>query len=129
MNSLNIESTTHGSTIIDIQDGEAGALLLKFKGNIDQSNPGEFMDPLLDQVHDRVLANRVPSVIADFTDLQFCNSSGIKALINWVMKQMEMPPDSRYPVKFLYSKKVTWQQTSLKAITFLARGIVTAEPV
>ena len=65
-----------------------------------------------------------------FTDLQFCNSSGIKALINWVMKQMEMgPADQPYPVKFLYSKKVTWQQTSLKAITFLARGIVTAEPV
>ena len=129
MNSLNIESTTHGSTTIDIQDGAEGTLVLKFKGNIDQSNPGEFMDPLLDQVHDRVLANKTPSVVADFTDLQFCNSSGIKALINWVMKQMEMPADSRYPVKFLYSKKVTWQQTSLKAITFLARGIVTADPV
>jgi len=50
-------------------------------------------------------------------------------LINWVMKQMEMPADSPLPRQFLYSKKVTWQQTSLKAITFLARGIVTADPV
>jgi len=55
-----------------------GTLVLKFKGNIDQSNPGEFMDPLLDQVHDRVLANKTPSVVADFTDLQFCNSSASK---------------------------------------------------
>ena len=129
MNSVNLEPATNGSTTIDILDGPDGALLLKFKGNIDQANPGEFMDPLLDQVHERVLANKVPTVLADFTDLQFCNSSGIKALINWVMKQMEMSPESRYPVKFLYSKKVTWQQTSLKAITFLARGIVTADAV
>lgn len=129
MNSLNLEATTNGSTTIDVLDGPEGALLLKFKGNIDQANPGDFMDPMLDRVHERVLSNKVPSVIADFTELQFCNSSGIKALINWVMKQMEMAPDSRYPVKFLYSKKVTWQQTSLKAITFLARGIVTADAV
>jgi anti-anti-sigma regulatory factor len=89
MNSQNLEATTNGSTTIDVLDGPEGALLLKFKGSIDQTNPGEFMDPMLDRVHERVLANKVPHVIADFTELQFCNSSGIKALINWVMKQMD----------------------------------------
>lgn len=129
MNRLNLAPVQNGATTIAFGDGPEGELLLTFKGNIDHADPGEFLDPAFDQVHEQVLAAGIPAVVADFTALQFCNSSGIKALINWVMKQMEMAPEHRYPVKFIYSKKVTWQQTSLKAITFLARGIVTAEAV
>ena len=80
-------------------------------------------------MHDACLAARVPQVSADFTELKFCNSSGIKAIINWAMLQMDVAPEDRYPLQFVYSKKITWQQTSLKAITLLARGIVTAQAV
>lgn len=123
------QATPIGSATLDVQEGAEGALVLTFKGNIDLADPGEVMDPLLNDLHEHVLQNGIPLVVADFTQLQFCNSSGIKALITWVMRQMELPVDSRYPVKFLYTKSVTWQQTSLKAITLLAKGVVTAEAV
>jgi hypothetical protein len=114
---------------IEQSESPEGGLLIKFTGTIDHPNPGEFMDPLLEKVHTDALAQQASEVVADFSELGFLNSSGIKSLIKWVMKQMELSADQRYPIKFLYSTKVTWQQTSLKAITVMARGLVTIQPV
>jgi hypothetical protein len=129
MNRLNIASYSTEKTAIKVMDGRDGGLVLKFSGTIDHVNPGEFIDPLLDQVHSQVMEKRIPQVEADFTELGFLNSSGIKSLIKWVMKQTTLSEDRRYPIRFVYSSKVTWQQTSLKAITHLAKGTVVADPV
>ena len=114
-------------TAIDLREGKNGGLVLKFSGAIDHPNPGEFLDPILEKLHDQVLEKKIPKVDADFTNLSFLNSSGIKSLIKWIMKQVELPKERRYPINMIYSGKVTWQQTSLRAITYLAKDIVTIE--
>jgi hypothetical protein len=114
-------------TTIDMLEGKNGGIVVKFSGTIDHANPGEFLDPILDKVHSQVLEKKIPKVDADFTGLSFLNSSGIKSLIKWVMKQVELPKERRYPINLVYSNKVTWQQTSLRAITYLAKDIVTVE--
>lgn len=124
---VNIEPYATDKTTIKVVDGEDGGVVLKFVGTIDHMNPGEFLDPFLDNVHTQVIAHSVPKVEADFTELGFLNSSGIKSLLKWIMKQMELAEDKRYPIKILYSRKITWQQTSLKAITYLSKGSVIAE--
>jgi hypothetical protein len=113
---------------VELKETPQDGLLLRFQGAIEQANPGAFLDPLLEQVHQE--AQRLGlAVTADFTGLGFLNSSGIKSLIKWVMKQMCLPEGARYGIKFLYARHVTWQATSLTAITHLARGSVIAEPV
>ncbi|MBO9542732.1 hypothetical protein J7643_19260 [bacterium] len=124
---VNIEPYATDKTSIKVVDGEDGGVVLKFAGTIDHMNPGEFLDPFLENVHTQVIEHSIPKVEADFTELGFLNSSGIKSLLKWIMKQMELAEDKRYPIKILYSRKITWQQTSLKAITYLSKGSVVAE--
>lgn len=114
---------------IELTETPERGLLLRFRGTIEQANPGEFLDPLLDKIHQAALDRKDTLVTADFTEFGFLNSSGIKSLIKWVMKQMYLSDESRYGIKFLYSSQVTWQATSLRAITNLSRGTVVAEPV
>jgi len=106
-----------------------GGMIIRFSGNIDDPNPGLILDPALDQIHREIVANGLPEVAADFTALEFLNSSGIKSLIKWIMRQTELPEDRQYRIRFLYSNRVTWQQTSLKALTYLAPRTVVAVPV
>ena len=113
---------------IAVEDGEA-LMTIKFKGKIDDADPGVFMDPTLEEIHGQIVANGLKEVNADFTDLGFLNSSGIKSLIKWIMRQTELADEQKYKINFLYSSRVTWQQTSLKALTYLAPKTVVALPV
>lgn len=110
-------------------DEREGGMVIKFKGNIDDANPGAFLDPALEDIHQQVLAHKLGEVDADFTELAFLNSSGIKSLIKWIMRQTELPESQKYAIRFLYSSRITWQQTSLKALTYLAPKTVVAVPV
>lgn len=129
MSASTLDSFTAENATIDVAVGADQALRLKFSGTIDQPNPGVFLDPFLEKVHAQALGTPGAEVTADFTALSFLNSCGIKSLIKWIMKQTELPEEKRYPIKLLYSRQVTWQQTTLKALTYLAKGVVTVEPV
>jgi hypothetical protein len=124
-----LQSKIPAELAIELVEAPDDELVLRFRGTIEQANPGEFLDPLLDRIHQEALRRGGARVTADFTELGFLNSSGIKSLIKWVMKQMYLGEDTRYGIRFLYSSRITWQVTSLKAITNLSRGTVLAEPV
>ncbi len=131
MNRLKIETFTQDAFMIRVVDGSEGTVVVKFSGTLEHPSPGEFLDPILLTVHERAVACRLDHVDADFSGLDFLNSSGIKSLIKWVMKAVEAsrPGQDCYRLRLLYSSKVTWQQASLKAITFLTKGQVVAEPL
>ena len=74
---------------IGVEDGEA-VMTIRFKGKIDDADPGIFMDPALEEIHQQIVANGLREVSADFTELSFLNSSGIKSLIKWIMRQTEL---------------------------------------
>ncbi len=101
-----------------------GTVDLVFTGSIEHPNPGVYLDPLLADLHTRLLAQHAVALRVDFTGLAFLNSSGIKALIKWVMRVSDLAPDARYSVQFTYTSDITWQYASLKAITLLSRGAV-----
>jgi hypothetical protein len=110
---------------IHVEEREGG-MLIRFAGTIDDADPSVFLDPTLDQIHHQILANTLSEVDADFTGMTMLNSSGIKCLIKWIARQTALPDDQQYRVRFLYSSRVTWQQTSLKALTYLAPTTVVA---
>lgn len=113
---------------ITVEERDSG-MVIRLKGNIDVADPGPLMDPVLSDIHEQILANGLKEVDADFTELAFLNSSGIKCLIKWIMRQTEVPEAQKYKIRFIYSNRVTWQQTSLKALTYLAPQTVVAVPV
>ncbi|MEB3284342.1 MAG: hypothetical protein VKN33_03535 [Candidatus Sericytochromatia bacterium] len=118
----------HGDKAQIIVRDENSPVTVAFIGRIDDVDPGSFMDPALQSIHDQILAAGLSEIAADFTELTFLNSSGIKSLIKWIMRQTELDDDQKYKIKLLYSSRVTWQQTSLKALTFLAPKTVSTVP-
>ena len=110
-------------------DESATPLTIRLVGKIDDADPGVFMDPTLESIHARIVVLGLTEVNADFSGLSFLNSSGIKSLIKWVMRQTELAEHQKYRINFLYSSRVTWQQTSLKALTYLAPKTVSAIPI
>ena len=69
-------------------------------------------------------AEKVKEIRVDFSELEFCNSSGFKAFIHWIQKVQSMPEASRYRIRFLSSPARKWQRTSLLALSCYAPGLV-----
>ena len=129
MNSTHAILFQEGDTRIELTTDQAEGFVVKFSGVIDHVNPGEFLDPLLLQIHEAAIGQQVAQVSADFSELSFLNSSGIKSFVKWIMNQLQLDAAQRYRIQFLYSPAVTWQQSSLKALVVLSRGTISLNPI
>jgi hypothetical protein len=89
MNRLNIQPVEEDRIKIEILDNESG-IVVKFIGDIDMEDPSLILDPLFSRIHDGAVTKGIKIVYADFTDLSFLNSSGIKAVAKWIMKLTEL---------------------------------------
>jgi hypothetical protein len=131
--------TTPISSPISLYTGEKATIervdlpelgpVLRFTGILDEANPGTFLDPLLARIHEEAQAEGLGSLTADLSALAFMNSSGIKAMVKWVMSYRELPAEGRYRLTLRYAPQVTWQQASVKALGLLAKGAVTLQAV
>jgi hypothetical protein len=126
MNKLGIEPVSEERITINVIDG-ANGVTIKFTGDIDMEDPSIILDPLFEKIHDGVLENNLKEVIADFKELTFLNSSGIKAVAKWIMKLSEVDDNQKYIIKIVHNKDITWQVTSLPTLTFLVPGAVQVE--
>jgi hypothetical protein len=95
-----------------------------FRGTISTVNPASVLNPFVDAVHTQLAGANVKEVRVDFSELEFCNSSGFKAFIHWIQKIQSMPDTNRYRIRFLSSPARKWQRTSLLALSCYAPGLV-----
>lgn len=126
MNRLGIEPVSEERIVINVLDNPNG-ITVKFTGDIDMEDPSIILDPLFEKVHDGVIENNYKEVLADFRELNFLNSSGIKAVAKWIMKLSEVDDNQKYIIKIVHNKDITWQVTSLPTLTFLVPGAVQVE--
>lgn len=126
MNKLNIDAINQDRIKIDIQDTDKGVMIV-FSGDIDMEDPSIILDPLFDKVHKGAAEKHLNEVTVDLKQLNFLNSSGIKALAKWIMKLNAVSDDQKYNIRILHNKEITWQVTSLPTLTFLVPGIVKVE--
>lgn len=124
MNTLNIQPIAHDRIRIEVSDAADG-VVVSFHGDIDMEDPGTILDPLFNAVHEGASAQKLQTVTADFTELNFLNSSGIKAIAKWIMKLGQNA--GAYRIRLKYNKDITWQATSLQTLTFLVPGAVYVE--
>jgi len=82
------------------------------------------LNEYLAQVHADVRRNKAHSVNMDLRDLDFMNSSCLKALVTWVAEVQEGPADERYAIVILGSERRAWQKRSLHALATLAPDVV-----
>lgn len=125
-NKLGIDPIEQEKIKITINDAGSG-VEVHFIGDIDMEDPSVILDPLFEKVHTGVVNNKLGEVIANFKELNFLNSSGIKAVAKWIMKLAMLPADKKYNIRIQHNKAITWQVTSLPTLTFLVPGAVKIE--
>ena len=103
---------------------DATGLKVAFKGTISTVNPAAVLNPFVDAVHGQLSGANVKEIRVDFTELEFCNSSGFKAFIHWIQKVQGLPEGQRYKLRFVSSPARKWQRTSLLALSCYAPGLV-----
>ena len=121
MNKLGIDDIKNDRVAITIGDSGDG-LSVKFSGEIDMEDPSGLLDPLFEKVHTGAVDKGVNEVVADFSELKFLNSSGIKSIAKWIMKLGEV--EDAYKITIKQNPEITWQATSLQTLTFLVPGAV-----
>jgi len=103
---------------------DATGLKVAFKGTISTVNPAAILNPFVDAVHTQLSGANVKEIRVDFTELEFCNSSGFKAFIHWIQRVQALPEAQRYKLRFVSSPARKWQRTSLLALSCYAPGLV-----
>ncbi len=126
MNKLNIQPVKQSRISIDIADTASG-IGVSFIGDVDMQDPGVILDPLFDKIHGGCVESGIKEVDLDFKQLNFLNSSGIKAIAKWIMKLGDLSEDKKYVIKIIHNRNITWQVTSLPTLTFLVPGAVKVE--
>ena len=99
---LNIPEEIHGRVKISALDDT-----VTFRGEIDQLNPTSFLKPFFEKVKDQM----GDYVNIDIKNLTYLNSSGIRALIHFLL---ERQPETK--IIFIIDKDSFWQHNSLEVI-------------
>ncbi len=103
---------------------DATGLKVSFRGTISTVNPAAVLNPFVDAVHAQLSGANLKDIRVDFTELEFCNSSGFKAFIHWIQRVQALPEAQRYKLRFVSSPARKWQRTSLLALSCYAPGLV-----
>jgi hypothetical protein len=99
---------------LKIIDENFGRFTLTYKndiviitGEIDDRYPQKFLDPFFEKVLDKMK----DQVTIDIRELNFINSSGIKSLVNFLIKRK-----ANTKITILSSTQERWQSTSLSLL-------------
>ncbi len=128
MSKLNVENLKLDKVSITVSDSQDAAEV-KLVGEIDVEDPSQEIKPFLNKLHEAIIGASFKSVNVDFLQLSFMNSSGIKELVNWIMKVNVLPPDQKYKINLIYSKSITWQVSSLPVLQKLHPDVVEVKEV
>ncbi len=126
-NKIGIDVCDKENAKIEVKDNSDGGITVYFHGKINMQNPGAIFGPYFDELHSKIVDSKIKNVIADFTDLQFLNSSGLKSIIRWIMSDAKLPEENQYTIKILYNKEIGWQETSLTTFKDLVPELIEDE--
>ena len=66
-------------------DSESGSPRINFRGTIDLADPGIVLTPFFNVLHGAVVEDGKKDLVFDISGLDYINSSGIKAVIKYVL--------------------------------------------
>ena len=102
---------------------DGAKILLHFIGTAD-TRATDLMGPLLTAIHAEAQKIGAREVTVDFRQLDFMNSSCLKAFVTWIGNVRELPSGRRYGMRFLANGTKYWQRRSLDALRGLAADLI-----
>jgi hypothetical protein len=111
--SLQVSEEKYSATV---HQGVMGTRV-SFRGTISTPNPAAVLNPFVEAVHAQLVQAGARDVQVDFSELEFCNSSGFKSFVHWLQLIQKQPEPKRYKLRFLSNPARKWQRTSLLALS------------
>lgn len=105
------------------------ATTLTIAGSITIRDPGAEFGPVIRAIHQAALEDQVKELVVDLTRLVFVNSSTLRLFVDWTSWVRTETPARQYKLKFLSSRQLAWQRTSLTALMSLAKNVISFETV
>jgi hypothetical protein len=93
------------------------------KGVADISTKAQ-LDQFLSSLHEELRKMPSVDVALDILDLEFMNSSCIKALISWISRDVNQPKERQYLITIHTDSSRLWQRRSVQALCMMAPGVV-----
>ena len=119
---VNAESFTFSCAL----DGEG--VVVSLSGMVDIPNPDEHLLPSLISLDSSLSSHGIGTISFDIRALDFINSSGIKVLLQMLMKNLGRPENGRYRIVFLHDPNRKYQKKSFRSMSFLAPDLVSFNP-
>ena len=124
MNRIHVDNLKYGNITFFISDKKDG-IIITFKGLIDMEYPQLKLDAYFDQLHTALINNKIKAVYCDLKELSYTNSSGIRCIVKWIMKLVNMKDiGNKYAITFIINKDYEWQATSLGFLANLDPGLI-----
>lgn len=101
-------------------------LIVRMTGSAETPAAAE-LGRFVERVHAEVLRRGVPEVVVDLRDLEFMNSSCLKALVSWLAKLQDLESNRQYRIRFQSDPQKHWQRRSLNALACFAVDLVRVE--
>ena len=95
-------------------------------GNADL-NVKSHLDQFLLAIHQHAVAKSIGEVTVDVRNLEFINSSCLKAFVTWISSVQAQPAEQQYRIVFLSSPRLHWQRRSLHALSCFAADLVSIQ--
>ena len=129
MHRLGLEPLHVGALTGEVLDSD-NTVSVVLRGDSDARDAGTALDDfLVKRVHPAVLAAGLKLLQLDVTGLEFLNSAGIKALVNWLIAIKKQQPQDRYFIVLQYDEGITWQSKGLKPLACVAPSFLRLEPL
>lgn len=105
---------------------DGGKVQTTLTGNADLNVKSQ-LDGFLLSLHKHALGDSVNEVVVDVRNLEFINSSCLKAFVTWISSVQAQPTDDQYRIVFLSSPRLHWQRRSLHALSCFANDLVSIQ--
>lgn len=129
MNRLGLEPLHVGALTGEVLDSDQTVSVV-LRGDSDARDAGTALDDfLVKRVHPAVMSAGLKLLQLDVTGLEFLNSAGIKALVNWLIAIKKLQPQDRYFIVLQYDEGITWQSKGLKPLACVAPSFLRLEPL
>lgn len=97
---------------------------VKMQGVMAMRSPSQALAPHLRAIHAAALADQVPELTVDVTQLAHVNSASIFLFLDWARWIASEPAGKRYVLHFFTRSDVSWHELTLPTMQRICAGFV-----
>jgi hypothetical protein len=98
---------------------------LAFHGSIELQEPHQVLDQYFKDVHQKIIECGLAEIYCDFNGLSYINSSGIKCLLQWILKNYrDSNTEHKYSFIFIIDEDSKWQTDGIGFLKKIAPDII-----